>query len=99
MSCWCGEFAARVDSDKGGCGRGDPVGDGGESAAPHRHLRDSAESFRAKRCAVALPIIGEELALVTSHVDADRAFRFAGSAFEAEVEDIVDIFIAEACCA
>src|SRR4029079_7420831 len=45
--------------------------------------------------AVATPVVGEELALDPRDVDANRTLRFAGAALEAEVEHVVDAFVAE----
>src|SRR4030095_10596562 len=67
-----------------------------EAAAPDRGLMRVPEHARFHRCAVALPIVGEELALEPRDVDADGAFRFAGPALEAEIPRLVHTPITEA---
>ena len=55
-----------------------------------------AERAGAERDTVALPIIGQEFAFEHRHVYVHRAFGFAGAAFQAQIEHVVDFFIAEA---
>ena len=72
-----------------------PVRKRREAAAPLRQPIDVAEQPRAQRRAVPLPVIRQEFALEAGHVHADRAFRFAGAALQAEVEHIEDALVAE----
>ena len=68
---------------------GDRIRQRREAAAHLRGRVRMAERPRAQRHTVAIPIPGEELALVARHVDADRAFGLAGAALEAQIEHLV----------
>ena len=75
----------------------DPVGKGSEAAAPDAESRWMLPSARARsgvpwRC----PVVGQEFALEARHVHADGTFGFAGAAFQAQVEHLVDAFVAQA---
>src|SRR5207244_4250837 len=67
-----------------------------QSAAPFRQDVDAADHARAPRDAVPLPVFGEKLALEPCDVDADRTFGLARAAFEAQVQSLADVLVAEA---
>src|SRR5439155_20387239 len=74
----------------------DEVRERREPAAPGRQQAYVTDRAHAERRAVAAPVVGEELALEARDVDADRTLRLACAALEAEIEHLVDAFIAEA---
>ena len=67
-----------------------------EPAAPDGGAVRAAERVRRERHAVTIPVAGEELALESRHVDADRALALARAAFEAEIEHLVHALVATA---
>src|SRR4029079_10725126 len=56
---------------------------------------DVPEGACMQRRTVPAPVIRQELALEPRDVYADGTLRFAGSAFEAEVEDLADALVAK----
>ena len=72
------------------------VRDGARRGFPTCATSCAPPSTRAcSRRSVPRPVVGEELAFEAGDIDADGALGFAGSAFEAEIENVVDAFVAE----
>ena len=73
-----------------------PVGERARGGCPSATGRGCGRArARAAACRGA-PVVGEELALETRDVDADRTLGLAGAALEAEVEHLAHALVAEA---
>src|SRR5207342_589564 len=97
----CRSSAPAIEADGGlgklACqpGRGDPVDDRCERAAPAGYFVDVAEGAGLERGSMRAPVGGEELALVAADVDVDGALALAGPALQAQIEDSADSIVVE----
>ena len=71
------------------------IGERGHERTDAIERADTGHGPRAKRHAVDVVVMAEELALERRHVDRQRALGLAGLAFEAEIERLVESFVTE----
>ena len=88
------DAAITLDQGPRGSKRGDPIGQRREHGTRTIQLPRVTEDASAHRHAVMLVVVRQELGLERRHVHRQRTLRLAGLALEAEVEHVVQPFVA-----